>query len=113
MVKNHNNFQNILKKDSVSNCFFADATKAKDLYCYKSPSLIISHPPYLNAFNYAPVFMLEYLIASDFENYFVGEKYLYKEEIKAHPANEKITDQYFNLYESYKNCNMLQKKVTN
>ena len=57
MVKNHNNFQNILKKDSVSNCFFADATKAKDLYCYKSPSLIISHPPYLNAFNYAPVFI--------------------------------------------------------
>lgn len=111
MIKNHNNFQNVVKKDSIANCFFADSTKTKDLYCYKSPSLIISHPPYLNAFNYAPVFMLEYLIASEFENYFVDEKSLYKEEIKAHPANEKITDQYFYLLkESYKNCNRLQKK---
>lgn len=111
MIKDHKNFQHVVKKESIANCFFADATKAKDLYSYKSPSLIISHPPYLNAFNYAPVFVLEYLIAFDFENYFVDDKSLYKEEIKAHPANEKITEQYFKLLnESYKNCNRLQKK---
>ena len=111
MIKNHNNFQIVAKKDSIANSFFADATKANDLYKHKSPSLIISHPPYLNAFNYAPVFMLEYLIASEFENYFVDGKSLYKEEIKAHPANENITDKYFKLLkESYKRCNIIQKK---
>jgi hypothetical protein len=60
--------------------------------CY----LVVSHPPYLNSFNYAPVFSLEFYWGAPFESeYTDGTEKLYKSEMKAHPANEKITENYF------------------
>lgn len=58
--------------------------------------LVISHPPYLNSFNYSPVFSLEFYWAAPFEaEYAVGLNNLHKQELTAHPANDKITDSYF------------------
>lgn len=96
MLKDHEEFQNNTL-DTHSECILGDnlnlPDRFKDGKCY----LAISHPPYLNSFNYAPVFSLEFYWGKVFEDeYTKGKNELYKTEIKAHPADESVTEQYFN-----------------
>jgi hypothetical protein len=70
--------------------FRSEITKKASIFHEKTVDLIISHPPYLNAFDYAPVFRPTMLwLGLDYE----GTK---KKEIRAWPAtNEKIVENYF------------------
>ena len=102
MCTNHLEFQDYTKNSITSECILGDNVnlpkKFQDGLCY----LVISHPPYLNSFNYSPVFNLEYFWGKPFENqYSNGECELHKKEMKAHPANESITEKYF---KHLKNC---------
>ncbi|WP_298941329.1 DNA methyltransferase [uncultured Psychromonas sp.] len=100
MCSDHDDFQkNIL--ETSSECCLGDnlnlPEKFDDGKCY----LVISHPPYLNSFNYAPVFNLEFYWGQVFEDeYTQGNSKLYKTEMKAHPANESIQGRYFNHLKS-------------
>jgi hypothetical protein len=96
MCSDHDEFQNNIL-DVTSECILGDnlnlSKRFSDGKCY----LAISHPPYLNSFNYAPVFNLEFYWGKVFEDeYTHGNSKLYKTEMKAHPANESITEKYFN-----------------
>lgn len=55
----------------------------------KQLGLVVSHPPYLNCFDYIPVYKLKFMWADGFEEIF--DKYSFceikKMELKAHPAN--------------------------
>lgn len=68
--------------------------------------LVISHPPYLNCFDYLPVFNLELEWANSFEHLWSGQtkKDLRKQELKAWPAKSEkhVTDYYDSLARSYK-----------
>lgn len=56
--------------------------------------LAISHPPYLNSFNYRPVFSLERRFAEGFAP--SAADTLFREtELLAHPANASVIDAYF------------------
>ena len=96
MCSDHDEFQNNIL-DVTSECILGDnlnlSKRFSDGKCY----LAISQPPYLNSFNYAPVFNLEFYWGKVFEDeYTHGNSKLYKTEMKAHPANESITEKYFN-----------------
>ncbi len=112
MSYDHDNFKQCLKENVQSECLLGDnlslPKKFDDGKCY----LVISHPPYLNSFNYAPVFNLEFYWGKVFEEeYTNGNKLLYKTEMKAHPANENITEKYFNHLDScYRESFKIQKK---
>ena len=102
---------NITSKNTEAHCFHSDnlylPKRFEDKKCY----LVISHPPYLNSFNYAPVYNLEFYWGKVFEHeYGISEK-LHKKELKAHPANEKITAEYFDhLKEGYTKAYNIQEK---
>jgi len=55
----------------------------------KQLGLVVSHPPYLNCFDYIPVYKLKFMWAEGFDDIFFG--YSYKEikdmEIKSYPAS--------------------------
>lgn len=111
MCSDHDDFQNNIT-DAQAECFLGDnlnlPSKFNDEKCY----LAISHPPYLNSFNYAPVFNLEFFWGQVFEDeYTNGKSKLYKAEMKAHPANESITEKYFSHLKScYAETFRIQKK---
>lgn len=111
MCRDHEDFQNSIT-DVQAECFLGNnlnlPSSLNDGKCY----LVISHPPYLNSFNYAPVFNLEFFWAQVFEDEYTGGKSkLYKTEMKAHPANESITEKYFNHLKScYEETFRIQKK---
>ncbi|MEA3353751.1 MAG: hypothetical protein U9Q33_08060 [Campylobacterota bacterium] len=95
MCKDHEEFMTLTTNNIEAECLHSDnlslPNQLNDKKCY----LVISHPPYLNSFNYAPVFSLEFYWGKKFEaNYGIIDK-LHKTELKAHPANEKITAGYF------------------
>ncbi|NCO02587.1 MAG: hypothetical protein GW903_00160 [Alphaproteobacteria bacterium] len=97
MSADHAEFNLQTDKNLIADCFIADNTNLPKLLDDKKCYLVISHPPYLNSFNYAPVYSLEFYWGSPFEAEYTEEKKnFYKEEMKAHPANEKITEEYFN-----------------
>ncbi len=96
MCVDHAEFQQYAEDSTISECLLGDNTnlplKFRDNLCY----LVVSHPPYLNSFNYSPVFNLEYFWGKPFEEQYTdGECNLHKKEMKAHPANESITERYF------------------
>jgi len=68
--------------------------------------LVISHPPYLNCFDYLPVFNLELEWANSFEHLWCGKtkKDLRKQELKAWPAKteKSVKDYYGSLERAYK-----------
>lgn len=111
MCKTHSDFLLTIGNDIESEAILGDNLKLPkkfdDGLCY----LAISHPPYLNSFNYAPVFNLELYWGEIFEDVYTnGSKKLYKSEMKAHPANEGLTEQYFNhLRDCYKETYRIQK----
>ena len=55
----------------------------------KQLGLVVSHPPYLNCFDYIPVFKLKFMWADGFDNIFYGYNYkqIKEMEIKSYPAN--------------------------
>ncbi|MDD2896705.1 MAG: DNA methyltransferase [Aliarcobacter sp.] len=101
MSKDHLDFMELSSNEIESTCFHANnlslPKEVKDKKCY----LVISHPPYLNSFNYAPIFSIEFYWAKIFEPQYTSIDQFHKTELKAHPANEKITAEYF---EHLKKC---------
>lgn len=63
----------------------------------KSLKLVISHPPYLNCFDYIPVYKLEFLWAFGFDEIYgkLSYKEIKSEEIKSYPATK---DSFINNY---------------
>ena len=90
MIQRMKLFSQAASKDVFSQVFHHDSRDLQELVEDESVDLIISHPPYLNAFDYAPVFKptmhwldLAYLTTR-------------KEEIRAWPAtNKNLVDRYF------------------
>lgn len=112
MCKNHADFLLSVEKNIESECLLGDNLKLPEKFddglCY----LVVSHPPYLNSFNYAPVFSLELYWGELFEAIYTnGTEKLYKSEMRAHPANEQLTKQYFDhLRDCYKETYRIQRE---
>lgn len=97
MCKNHKTFLDICPKNVKSRCFLGNNLSLPiefyDSNCY----LVVSHPPYLNSFNYSPVYSLEFYWGSVFEKQYVcNDEQLYRSELRAHPATDNIVNKYFN-----------------
>lgn len=97
MLTDHQDFQTITSPDINAECFVANnlhlPSKLNDGKCY----LVVSHPPYLNSFNYRPVFSLEFFWGAPFEAEYrqdAAEK-MSVNELIAHPATEENTEKYF------------------
>ena len=69
---------------NISNYIIQFKNKTK-----KQLGLVVSHPPYLNCFDYIPVFKLKFMWAAGFDNIFYGYDYkqIKEMEIKSYPAN--------------------------
>ncbi len=64
----------------------------------KALGAVLSHPPYLNCFDYIPVYKLKFLWADGFEEIFGKKSYeeIKQSEIKSYPVNsDAIVEQYF------------------
>jgi len=109
MLNSEIEFTRIIPKGVESKAFCASNTQnnLKDYMIYGNPSLIISHPPYLNCFNYYAVFSLENFWAIDIPEATQGisKKWIKEHEHKCWPAtNPKILKEYFqNLKKAYSN----------
>lgn len=97
MCSDHDDYMRLIDERIEAKCFLGSNIKLPKLLDYEKCHLVISHPPYLNSFNYSPVYSLEFYWATPFEQeYTNGIKNLHKNELTAHPASEKISDSYFN-----------------
>lgn len=111
MCGDHEDYMALTKSDVLSQCHVGNnidpLETSKDGDCY----LAISHPPYLNSFNYTPVFNLEFYWGMPFEKSYVGaNSKLYKDEMTAHPASEKVVASYFDhLHKCYSRVFEIQK----
>lgn len=92
-----------VKSDSTL-CNNADADRINEFVdkCNKLTNkqlgLVISHPPYLNCFDYIPVFKLKFMWSAGFDDIFYGENYksIKDMEIKSYPATtESNIEAYF------------------
>jgi len=111
MIRNHKAFQSFTSPKNKHECLLGDAREVSKFYNYDPPALVISHPPYLNAFNYSPVFSLEYMWGQPFEKALFKNLDFQKRELVAHPANEKNIKNYFDFLSlAYKETYDLQKK---
>lgn len=110
MCSNHEDFLNLACEEVEAKCFLSSNLSLPDVMKDNKCYLVISHPPYLNSFNYTPVFSLEFYWGKPFEKYFSEDiENLHLNELIAHPASEKITDKYFNhLRECYKQTYAIQ-----
>ncbi|MFX1519086.1 MAG: DNA methyltransferase [Promethearchaeota archaeon] len=90
MIERMKAFSREASKDVFTKVFKHDSRDLRNIAEDESVDLIISHPPYLNAFDYAPVFKPTiHWLGLDYE----GTK---KKEIRAWPAtNKKLVDSYF------------------
>ena len=108
MSANHAEYMTYLESEVKAECFLANnlqlSSNFDDGKCY----LVISHPPYLNSFNYAPVYSLEFFWGEPFEADY-GQKNLHKNELTAHPAIDKNIDGYFlHLQKAYEETYRVQ-----
>ncbi|RCU49169.1 hypothetical protein DU002_12500 [Corallincola holothuriorum] len=112
MCVDHDLFNQSVNKETKAEAVLGDNLNLPERFNDKHCHLVISHPPYLNSFNYAPVFSLEFYWGDVFEEqYSQGNKKVYKQEMKAHPANESITEKYFNhLKKCYEETYKIQEK---
>lgn len=100
MCADHANYMSITKDSVVSESLLSNNLSLPDQFNDGKCYLVISHPPYLNSFNYTPVFSLELFWGKRFEHDYSNSIALYKEEMKAHPADETITEKYFKHLEN-------------
>jgi hypothetical protein len=103
MMSKQYDLQELTDAKTVAKCFVGDNQNLPILFGDGKCYMVISHPPYLNSFNYRPVFSLEFCWGGVFESEYVkkDEIGLIKSELIAHPANELNTENYFN---HLKNC---------
>lgn len=97
MVANHVEFQAAVDGDAFSECYVHNNLNLKSIDLPGTPYLIISHPPYLNSFDYRPVFSLEYFWGEPFRTQTNTEasKGLEFDEIRSYPASKSISEQYY------------------
>jgi len=95
MCNNHIEFMAITDENIISKCIHGNNLELSNIKIKKKCYLAISHPPYLNSFNYAPVYNLEFYWGRPFEEKYSKAINFHKNELKAHPASEKITQGYF------------------
>lgn len=113
MVADHSKFQMVTDAQIVADCFVANNTVLPNRFSDGKCYLAISHPPYLNSFNYRPVFSLEFYWGSPFETDYSSatEIGLIANELVAHPATEINTERYFNhLQQCYRSVYDIQEK---
>ena len=115
MIKNHKSFYNLCPGGTTEEIILGDNLNlSKNKYLSeKNIYLVISHPPYLNSFNYSPVYNLEFYWGKYFEADYVDKEKinLHKTELKAHPANEIVQKKYFeHLKKCYEETYSIQKK---
>src|SRR5690606_19056785 len=67
MMKDHFEYQQITKDTVEASCFLGNNLSLPDRFNDGKCYLVVSHPPYLNSFNYAPVFSLEFYWGKAFE----------------------------------------------
>lgn len=112
MVANHLEFQSAVEGDLFVHCYVHNNLDLTGIALPSVPYLIISHPPYLNSFDYRPVFSLEYFWGAPFRINGVAAKSpkgLEFDEIRAYPASESITEQYYtHLRDTYSETFALQ-----
>lgn len=111
MCSDHEDYMGLTNPQTPSNCILGSNIELPDELNDGKCHLVISHPPYLNSFNYTPVFSLEFYWGEPFEAEYTGGKHnLHKQELTAHPASEKITDEYFShLKKCYQETFKIQK----
>lgn len=97
MVANHVAFQAVIEDDAFSKCYLHNNLDLRNIELPGTPYLIVSHPPYLNSFDYRPVFSLEYFWGEPFriDAKTPSLKGLEFDEIRAYPASETISEQYY------------------
>ena len=115
MINNHSLFNQACSRNASTKVLIGDNLNLETIESIndKNIYLIISHPPYLNSFNYSPVYNLEFYWGKNFEEDYVPENYrsLHKTEMKAHPATDLVQKKYFeHLKECYKQTFYLQPK---
>ena len=115
MIKNHKNFVDLCPGETIEKTFLGDnRIISKNKYLIdKNIYLVISHPPYLNSFNYSPVYNLEFYWGKYFEKEYVDKEQinLHKTELKSHPANEIVQKKYFeHLKKCYEETYSIQNK---
>jgi len=97
MMENHRAFQAVTKAETASCCAVGTNLQLPERFFDGKCGLVISHPPYLNSFNYRPVYSLEFYWGAPFERAYVHPEHydLNKSEVLAHPATESVVEQYF------------------
>ena len=98
MISKMDEWNITVKENIYSNAYVAsnaDRKRFKEIVEQTSSSrgkelgAVISHPPYLNCFDYIPVYKLKFLWANGFEEIFTAMSYdeIKKAEIKSYPVN--------------------------
>lgn len=96
MLVDHAAFQACTDEQIVGECVVGNNLILPKQFYDGHCALVISHPPYLNSFNYRPVFSLEFFWGQPFEHFYSAEKPGFiKDELIAHPASDDITAKYF------------------
>lgn len=103
------------QKDIHANAYILSNTDEKEIQnivnaekerSSKELGAVLSHPPYLNCFDYISVYKLEFMWASGFEEIFGIKSYeeIKKSEIKSYPVNnDEAIERYFvHNYQAYK-----------
>ncbi len=86
------------KESVISDAKLCDNASSEDVTNYinelkmktnKQLGLVVSHPPYLNCFDYIPVYKLKFMWADGFDDIFCGRTYkdIKDMEIKSYPAS--------------------------
>ncbi|CAN1487542.1 hypothetical protein MCETALH18_00113 [Methylophilaceae bacterium] len=110
MSDNHKEFMAYLDFEQTSECFLGNNLNLPNQFNDEKCYLVISHPPYLNSFNYTPVFSLEFYWGEPFEKDY-GQKNLHKKELIAHPAIDENIEGYFShLQKCYEETFRIQPK---
>jgi hypothetical protein len=96
MCEDHSNFMALIPDEIESESYLADNINLPEFFNDGKCYLVVSHPPYLNSFNYTPVYKLEFFWGKPFEKDYSGKYAEFeKNELVAHPADEEITEKYF------------------
>jgi hypothetical protein len=111
MIANHIEFQAAIEGNAFAKCYVHNNLNLKSIELPGTPYLVVSHPPYLNSFDYRPVFSLEYFWGEPFriDAKTTSQKGIEFDEIRSYPASETISEQYYDhLHRTYAETFALQ-----